>query len=56
MSLYDELIAAVPSLTDVDFAPNGEAAVWLKDDGDGIVYIAKWEHSEPLPKGFKIGK
>lgn len=56
MSLYDKLIAAVPSLTDADFGSNGEGAVWLKDDGDGIVYIDKWEHSKPLPEGFKIGK
>jgi hypothetical protein len=28
----------------------------LKDDGDGIQYIAKWEYSKPIPDGLKLGK
>lgn len=56
MSFYDELLAALPELKTEDFAPRGEGKIWLKDDGDGIVYIAKWEHELPIPKGFKLGK
>lgn len=56
MSLYDQLIEALPDLKSEDFAPKGEGLIWLKDDGDGVAYIAKWEHSLPLPEGFKVGK
>jgi len=56
MSFYDDLLSALPSLTEADFAPNGEGKISLKDDGDGVVYIAKWDHSEPIPEGFKLGK
>ena len=56
MSLYDDLIAALPELTQADFAPFTGTIV-LRDDSDGEgVYIEKWEHVLPLPAGFKIGK
>jgi hypothetical protein len=55
MSLFDDIIAVYSELTNKDFHPiNG--AVALKDDGDGIAYIAKWEYSQPLPEGMKVGK
>ena len=56
MTLYERLIEAMPELTGDDFKPFTGTIV-LRDDSDGMgVYIEKWEHSIPLPKGFKIGK
>jgi hypothetical protein len=56
MALYDDLIAALPELTDADFAPITGTIV-LQNDADEIGdYIAKWEHATPLPKPFKVGK
>jgi hypothetical protein len=45
MTLYNDLIAAIPELTDSDFDSDGA--------GD---FIASWDYSKPLPKGFKVGK
>lgn len=54
--MLDEQIKAIyPELTDDDFSPDS-GSILLKDDGDGVVYLAKWEYSKPLPKGFKVGK
>jgi hypothetical protein len=56
MTLYDDLIAAIPELTPADFAPFTGTIV-LRDDSDGEgTYIEKWEHALPLPEGFKVGK
>jgi hypothetical protein len=56
MTLYEQIIAALPELTESDFAPFMGSIV-LRDDSDGLgAYIETWEHSEPLPKGFKVGK
>lgn len=56
MTLYDDLIAALPQLTQEDFAPFIGTIV-LRDDSDGQgAYIEKWEYSEPIPDGFKLGK
>jgi hypothetical protein len=54
MRLWEKIIEALPEIkaTD-DFSKLG---IYLKDDGDGIDYIEKWEYSEPLPDGFVIGK
>jgi hypothetical protein len=52
--LYDEIISVYPELTDDDFYIGG--SIMLKDDGDGIQYIAKWEYSQPIPVGLKLGK
>lgn len=55
MALYDDLIAAVPTLTPDDFASFG--TIELRDDSDGLgAYISKWEHASTLPEGFKVGK
>ena len=43
MSLYEKIKAIYPSLTDVDFAPNGTITLQNDSDGKGD-YIAKWEH------------
>jgi len=42
-------------LTDSDFLPP-LGIILLKDDGDGIQYIAKWEYSKPIPEGLSLGK
>lgn len=44
-----------PKLTDKDFMPE-TGTIHLKDDGDGVVYIAKWEYTQPVPDGLKVGK
>lgn len=55
MTLYDKIIATYPDLTDADFGDNG--VIELRNDGDGGKdYIAKWEYSEPIPNGLKLGK
>ena len=55
MALYDDLIAAIPELTKEDFGLRG--TIILQDDSDGLgAYIAKWEYSQPLPEGMKVGK
>ena len=50
MSLYDQIIAALPELDgkpDEFFA----GSIELQDDGDGA-YIKRWEYSKPLPKSL----
>ena len=55
MSLYDDLIAALPELENSDAFNN--LAIILQDDSDGKgAYIAKWEYAKPLPDGFTVGK
>ena len=55
MSLYDDLIAALPELEKSDAFNN--LVIILQDDSDGEgAYIAKWDYDKPLPKGFKVGK
>jgi hypothetical protein len=56
MTLYDEIIAVYPELTLSDFDLTAGNKVILADDGDGIQYISKWEYSNPLPEGMKVGK
>ena len=56
MALYDDLIAAIPELTDADFAPFTGTIV-LQNDSDGLGdFIAKWDYSKPIPSGMKLGK
>jgi len=51
MSLYDEIIAVFPELTDKEFSPTG--IIQLRNDSDGTGdYIAKWDYSEPLPESL----
>jgi hypothetical protein len=54
MNLIDSIIEANPAITRNDFLPN--ASIRLQDDGDGIEYIAKWEHALTIPNGFKVRK
>ena len=55
MNLFTQITTAYPELTDADFIPI-TGLILLRDDGDGIQYIAKWEYSKPLPVGLKLGK
>ncbi len=55
MDLYTQLLNVYSTLTDTDFNPL-IGSISLRDDGDGIQYIEKWEYSEPIPKGLKLGK
>lgn len=58
MTLYDLIIEAYPELeitvTNDQFDRKG--CIELKDDGDGIQYINKWDYSKPLPEGLTLGK
>jgi hypothetical protein len=54
MKTWEKIIEVYPELKPTDdFLKLG---IYIKDDGDGIDYIQKWEYSEPLPDGFVIGK
>jgi hypothetical protein len=44
-----------PELTSKDFNPI-DGSILLADDGDGIVYLQKWEYSKSIPSGLKVGK
>ena len=54
MELWEKIVEAYPQIkaTD-DFRKLG---IWLKDDGDGVQYISKWDYIEPMPTGLKLGK
>lgn len=55
MSLYDNLIAALPELQNSDAFL--KKVIVLQNDSDGLGdYIAKWEYLEPIPNGFILGK
>lgn len=55
MSLFDQIVQTYSELTSKDFHPIS-GSINLKDDGDGIAYISKWEYSKPIPEGLKLGK
>jgi hypothetical protein len=55
MNYAEEIKKVYPELTDSDFLPfEGKINVW--DDGDGVIYIKKWEYSQPIPEGLTLGK
>ena len=55
MTLWEQIIAAYPELTDNDFGHRG--SILLQDDSDEQgEFIAKWEYSKPIPAGLKLGK
>ena len=54
MDLYSQIVTAYPELTSEDFGLRG--SIRLQDDGDGIQYISKWDYSNPIPDGLKLGK
>ena len=55
MELWEKVIEAFPEINPTeDFRKLG---IYLQDDSDGVgAYIAKWEYSEAIPKGLKLGK
>lgn len=56
MSLFHDLVEALPELKTEDFS-GVNATITLRDDSDGAgEYIEKWEYSKPIPQGFKLGK
>ena len=55
MDLYQTIKNFYPELEDKDFFPQ-RGKILLEDDGDGIVYISKWNYSKPIPEGLKLGK
>jgi hypothetical protein len=55
MDLFTQITIAYPELTDADFHPT-TGSIMLKDDGDGVQYIAKWDNLRPIPAGLKLGK
>jgi hypothetical protein len=56
MSLYDQIIAVYPELTNDDFDPF-TGVISLRNDSDGNGdYVAKWDYTKPLPDGLKLGK
>lgn len=55
MNLVENLMEQINTLTIKDFHPF-QGKIWVVDDGDGVQYIAKWEYTEPIPAGLKLGK
>jgi hypothetical protein len=55
MELWQKIIEAFPEIDPTsDFTALG---IWLCDDADGQgAYIYKWDYSQPVPKGLKVGK
>ena len=54
MDLFTEITKIYPELEGKDFATS-KSPILLRDDGDGVQYIEKWEYSKPLPSGLKVG-
>ena len=55
MELWEKIVSAYPETAENGFAVFRNTIV-LQDDGDGVVYIAKWEYSKPIPDGLTLGK
>jgi hypothetical protein len=55
MTLYDEIIAVYPELTNSNLFADG--TIVLQNDGDDVGdYIRSWNYSKPIPAGLKLGK
>ena len=55
MELWEKIIEAYPEIKPSDHF--GQLGISLRDDSDGLgAYIAKWEYSQPIPAGLKLGK
>ena len=56
MNLLNDIIISYPELKEEDFYPS-TGLIHIVDDSDGKgAYIAKWEYSQPIPAGLKLGK
>jgi hypothetical protein len=54
MSLYDDLIAALPELADKPEEFLIEGSIRLHDNSDGQgAFIKKWEYAKPIPASLK---
>ena len=57
MDLYTQITTVYPELTITkDYDPFFNGTIRLKDDGDGVQYIAEWNYSKPIPDGLTLGK
>jgi hypothetical protein len=57
MTLFEQILGALPELADKTEEFGLRGSIELRDDSDGQgAYIAKWEYSKPLPDGMKVGK
>jgi len=57
MDLYSQIVETYPELVSTeehDEFRNG--SIELRDDGDEIQYIHRWEYTKPIPAGLKLGK
>jgi hypothetical protein len=54
-SLYEKIVEVYPELENsMEFI---KGSICLRNDSDGVGdYIEKWEYTEPIPKGLKLGK
>jgi hypothetical protein len=53
MNIYEIIKTTYPEIENLEFS---SGSILLQDDGDGIVYLKKWEYSKPIPNGLKLGK
>lgn len=53
MSVVSYIIQTFPDLTREDFLPNGK--INLKDEGDGKIFVHKWNYNQPIPENLKLG-
>ena len=54
MDLFTQITKVYPELIEEDFGK--KKVIELRDDGDGVQYINKWDYSKPIPDGFKLAK
>ena len=55
MKLFDAIIAKYPELLNSNVFVENE--IQLQDDSYGLgAYIVKWDYSQPIPDGLKLGK
>jgi len=53
MNIYEIIKTTYPEIKNAEFS---SGSILLQDDGDGIVYLKKWEYSKPIPEGLTLGK
>lgn len=53
MELWEQIIDAYPEIKATDNFR--ELGIHIRDNGNGA-FIEKWEYSQPLPDGMKIGE
>lgn len=53
MDLSEIIKETYPEINDGEFS---RGRIELRDDGDGVQYISKWDYDKPIPKGLKLGK